>query len=336
MRILYIIDRPELCGGVKVIFQHADLLTRRGHQVTVFGRGPKPAWIAFRACYMDYTKVTKSVPSQDLVVATYWTTVPLAESLHLGQVAHFCQGFEGALKHLATQRDQIDAVYSHNLRRFAVTPHLADFLKQRFNREAYVVPPPSDPLFRPAFRRRPHRVPCLLIPGIFEAEVKGVAIALQAATLLKKTGFSCKVLRFSTLPLGSEERQLLEPDKYLCGVHPRVAARIMRRSDLLLFPSLPMEGFGLPLLEAMVSGVPVIASDIPSTRYIGRGHLRLVSTGDANAFAEAAREILITPRMWREAREKGLLAAQRFKPEVVSNELENAIGWALNKVSVAA
>jgi len=36
------------------------------------------------------------------------------------------------------------------------------------------------------------------------------------------------------------------------------------------------EGFGLPVLEAMQHGVPVVASDIPAFREVGGGHLELV------------------------------------------------------------
>ena len=40
---------------------------------------------------------------------------------------------------------------------------------------------------------------------------------------------------------------------------------VMRMATLFVFPSL-YEGFGIPLLEAMSQGVPVVASDIPSLR----------------------------------------------------------------------
>jgi hypothetical protein len=39
MKVLYLLDRPELCGRVKVVFQHAALLRRHGHEVSIAGLG---------------------------------------------------------------------------------------------------------------------------------------------------------------------------------------------------------------------------------------------------------------------------------------------------------
>lgn len=42
MRITYVLPLPELNGGNKVIYQHADLLRANGDEVTVMCEGPKP------------------------------------------------------------------------------------------------------------------------------------------------------------------------------------------------------------------------------------------------------------------------------------------------------
>jgi glycosyltransferase involved in cell wall biosynthesis len=328
MKILYVLDRPELGGGVKVVFQHAGLLLRDGHEVTIFGRGPRPSWIDFAGTYVPYDESPLPAGPQDLVIATFWTTIAIAEALGAGPVVHFCQGYEGDLVHLSAQRPAIEAAYRRRLPSFVVTPHLADLLRRRFGRQSHLVTPPLDGRYRPIWRWRPRRDPWLFVPGIYEAEVKGVPTALAAVARLRQRGVRCRILRLSVLPLSPGEQALLAPDRYLHGVEPQVVARELPQCDLLLFPSLAMEGFGLPVIEAMVSKVPVVASRIPATEFIGQGRLILVPPGDPTALADAAFALLRDAVRWRRARRDGYSAVQRFHPRVVREELRAGIEWA--------
>jgi glycosyltransferase involved in cell wall biosynthesis len=342
VRISYVLPQPELGGGNKVIFQHVRLLQEHGDEVTVLCEGPKPDWADIDAAYVDLTDRTdrsdrtdgvKNLPEQDLVIATYWTTLAVARSLGLGPLAHFCQGYEGGLVHLRPVLREIEAVYSWNLPTLTVAPHLGDFLRERFGRESRVAPPPLDPRFRPVWRLGPRRRPWIAIPGIFEAEVKGIRTALEAVRRLRASGIPCRVLRFSMLPLSAEEKALLEPDRYLRGVAPGTIARELPACDLLLLPSRPEEGFGLPLLEAMASKVPAVASRIPSTIHIAEGAVPLVPVGDAEAFAEAARELLSSRSAWRRARARGYEASRQFLPEAVAPKLVAGVRWAREHAS---
>jgi glycosyltransferase involved in cell wall biosynthesis len=327
VRIAYVLDRPELGGGTKVVFQHARLLLERGDEVTVLGVGPRPVWIDFPGTYLDLT-ASPRIPDQDLVIATWWTTLPAARDLEIGPLAHFCQGYEGGLVHLRPVLSEIEAVYAWKLPAITVSPHLADLLRERFGRESRMAPPPADPLFRPAWRWRPRRSPWIAIPGIFEAEVKDVPTALRAVRRLRERGISCKVLRWSILPLSEAEKSILAPDRYLHAAPPREVARELRGCDLLFFPSRAEEGFGLPLLEALASKVPAVASRIPSTLAMAEGAAPLVPPGDDEAFAARALDLLAVPEVWRRSRERGFEASRRFLPEAVAPDLYAAADWA--------
>lgn len=326
MRLAYVLDRPELCGGVKVVFQHAQLLHAQGHRVTVLGVGERPSWIRFDGDYLDLRAGAPALPPQDLVIATYWTTVDVAEGLDRGPVAHFCQGYEGDLPHLEPERPRIEAVYRRLLPTLVAAPHLGELVRGRFGRRFRVAPPPLDPRFRSSWRWWPRRCPWVMISGLFESHVKGIPTALEASKRLRAAGLGHRIVRVSTWPLSEDERRILPPDRYLCHVDPRVVARALRRCDLLLFSSGAAEGFGLPVLEAMASGVPVVASNIPSMSFIGAE--TLVPPGDAAAFADAGRRLLTAPARWRAARRRGRVAARAFYGSRIAGELTAAVEWA--------
>lgn len=68
-------------------------------------------------------------------------------------------------------------------------------------------------------------------------------------------------------------------------------AAVLRGASVLVVPS-RAEGFGLPVLEAMAAGVPVIHSDVPALVEVAGGAGVVVPRGDAAALADALRGVL--------------------------------------------
>jgi glycosyltransferase involved in cell wall biosynthesis len=84
-----------------------------------------------------------------------------------------------------------------------------------------------------------------------------------------------------------------------------------RASDLFVFPSLS-EGFGLPPLEAMACGSPVVASNSTSLpEVIGDAGI-LVDPYDIGALARAIRDVLTTPQLKADLRARGLQRVRLF------------------------
>jgi alpha-1,3-rhamnosyl/mannosyltransferase len=82
-------------------------------------------------------------------------------------------------------------------------------------------------------------------------------------------------------------------------------------ATLFVFPSL-YEGFGLPVLEAMACGVPVVCSNTSSLPEVAGEAAQLVDPLDVEAWAEAIRRLWEDENLRRELREKGLAQAARF------------------------
>jgi len=85
-------------------------------------------------------------------------------------------------------------------------------------------------------------------------------------------------------------------------------------ATLFAFPS-RHEGFGLPVLEAMSQGTPVVASDIPALREVTGGLARLVAAGDVPAWAGAIGDLLGDDSERRRLGAAGVAHARQFGVE---------------------
>lgn len=331
LRVNVLLEDTALFGGVKVALHHADLLRRRGHEVTVLSPGPRPDWYPTDDGFRTVPALTSDhIPEADLHVATFWTTVPVVAGLGSGQPVHFCQGFEAALEHNCDQHPAILEAYSLDLPVWTVSPHLAALNRERFGRAVRVVTPALEDFWRPLDRQGPGRRPRVLVPHPFEFYMKGVDTALQAVLSLRGRGLDLELVRLSQWPLGEAERAVLEPDEFHHHLLPTEVAELLAGCDLLLAPAWESEGFGLSVLEAMACGVPVVASRIPSHESFATGTAELVAASDVQAYAHAAEGILTDPERWGAMRRRGLETAGRFAEDVIGAVLEDAARWAVS------
>jgi glycosyltransferase involved in cell wall biosynthesis len=92
-------------------------------------------------------------------------------------------------------------------------------------------------------------------------------------------------------------------------------AAVYRRSALLLMPS-EREGFGLPVLEALACGTPVVASDVAALREVGGYAAVYCPLDDIDEWQRAVTRLLDErarhPAQWALRRESGLRRAAAF------------------------
>lgn len=95
----------------------------------------------------------------------------------------------------------------------------------------------------------------------------------------------------------------------------RHLASLYRRAAIVVLPS-DREGFGLPVVEALACGAPVLASDLPVLREVGGLAAEFAPADDRAAWARAAsrmiREKSEQPQVWLARRDRGFQWAARF------------------------
>ena len=84
-----------------------------------------------------------------------------------------------------------------------------------------------------------------------------------------------------------------------------------KAASVFCFPSL-MEGFGLPIVEAMSHGTPVVTSSTTATSEVAGEAALLIDPKSADAIAESIKEILGKPEIAKELSEKGLERAKKM------------------------
>jgi glycosyltransferase involved in cell wall biosynthesis len=102
-------------------------------------------------------------------------------------------------------------------------------------------------------------------------------------------------------------RSLGERARVLGHVSDAALAELYRRCGAFCYPSL-YEGFGLPVLEAMAAGAPVVTSNVSSLPEVGGEAVEYADPFDAQSIAAALERVLASP-----ARRAELAAAGRAR-----------------------
>lgn len=95
---------------------------------------------------------------------------------------------------------------------------------------------------------------------------------------------------------------------------------LIRGAKAALFPSL-YEGFGLPALEAMLLGTPVLCSDTSSLPEVAGDAALMVDPYDTAAISQAIRQLDADADLRAELSRRGLKQAERFTPAVYRDNL---------------
>lgn len=165
----------------------------------------------------------------------------------------------------------------------------------------------------------------ILFLGTLEKR-KNVLGVIKAFEILKSKGFEEKLVLAGAWGFGSEDIQTdLETSPYkadivhLSYVPDDKLAELYQRAQVFFFPSW-YEGFGIPVLEAMSLGCPVVTSLGGALQEICGDAAVLVDPGNPEQMAEALTQVLSDDSFREALKVKGLVRSQKFTWEKCAQE----------------
>lgn len=219
-----------------------------------------------------------------------------------------------ASQNFALDRAERAVTYTEDYARH--TPALAD----RLDKVGWILPPVTEPpdtgrdeaQVRERFGVRGR--PVLLFLGRF-AEEKGLFFLLDALSHVRRRhpGATLVLAGENKLVPGETVGErlgplLADPDSGVVAtgiVPPREIADLFTMADVLVLPSInSTESFGLVQVEAMLRGVPVVASNLPGVRQPARmtGMGEIAPIGDGPGLAQQILKVLESPERYHRPR----------------------------------
>ena len=142
-----------------------------------------------------------------------------------------------------------------------------------------------------------------------------VAVARQKVLdHLKLVMIGDEISKYASLRRAVHHHQLHKYVRFLGYLPEETLAVMYRLAGVFVFPSL-YEGFGLPPLEAMACGTPVVTSNVSSLPEVAGDAAVLVDPYDPEAIADGIHRVLTDVDLRRELRRKGLARARQFSWE---------------------
>ena len=105
------------------------------------------------------------------------------------------------------------------------------------------------------------------------------------------------------------------------------------QAQSLVFASL-YEGFGLPVLEAMACGCPVITSNTTSIPEVGGDSVFYVDPEDVDDIAQGMYQVLTNSKLRKSLREKGIVRSQLFSWEKTAQGVRDIFAACLEKTNL--
>ena len=360
MKITFVLPTLGLTGGMRVLSIYIELLQKRGHKILIVSTPPRQptliellksllrgsGWLPapkkelshFDKVDVDHRVLEtnrpitdRDVPDADIIMATWWETAEWVAKLSTskGAKVYFIQHYE-AFDYIPEGR--VEATWRLPMHKIAVAQWLADIARNEYGDLSVSLVPPTvdtkqfyDPELRSKQQQSKQSVPTV---GLYYSTTpwKGCDIALKAFSIAAKKIPNLRLVAFGSGETPPADLPLPDNTEYIMSPTQGQIRESYSRCDAWLFPS-RSEGFGLPIIEAMACGTPVIGTPAGAApELLAGGGGILVKLEDPEDMALAIEQICqLSDAQWREMSEKALETVINYTWEDATDLFEAAL-----------
>jgi glycosyltransferase involved in cell wall biosynthesis len=159
-------------------------------------------------------------------------------------------------------------------------------------------------------------------------ERKNVKVVVQALSMLSKADrlplvvVGRKTNYFNEVVECARQLNVLDQVKFLHNADFLDFPAIYQGAKVFVYPSF-FEGFGIPLIEAIESGTPVISSTGSCFIEAAGPEAAYIDPKNPEALAECLRKMLTDDALTQRMKEKSFQYIQKFRPEKIAEELHS-------------
>lgn len=316
-KIIFVLPATSLSGGIRVVFEVANNLTKLGHDIEIWSLRSESEWDSDELVvryFADYRGMIQALSAEDAIkVATWWETaqIVLLSSVNIGKPVQFVQEFETWF--YPNDKVAQAAVVSSYRPEFTYLT-IADYQRSELSSIG---------------------ITSLLIPVGYDSNTYHLTNSDSA----KRTGMLAVGRSFfqKNFKMTSEAWKLLgeeRPELKLFGHEPDILKDSKAHyfykpsnsevNDLYNKASFFVqtsrhEGFCLPIIEAMAAGCPVITTDSHGNRgfcFNGVNSL-VVEQDDVAGLAKTINKLAKDSTLQERLRQEGLKTAKKYSWQVL-------------------
>lgn len=338
LTILYVMTHKSLTGGLKILYEQMKFLQQLGYRIKLMIRGNYdrivPTWVE------DFVPDEEIIRRPDEPYLTADLEADIIFATFIGEfeqlvndripVFYWEQGHEALygdvqlLQSESVVRSRLKKQFSQDIYYATNSLYVHDLVQTRFGKNSYIFPIYIDTSFYyPEFKEEKGDLTILLV-GNPVLKFKGFIKALTVLINVWNRG-----LRFNVVwacQVKPEVSPVPFEINYQVNVSQLELAKVYREADILLSCS-DYEGAAMPPLEAMASGVCVVATNCGGImQYAQHEKNALISkTHQVSELADELTRLLTNPLLRERLVQNGLKTAQSLSFERGITQLENIL-----------